>query len=167
MQQSDPRWYRLAWASRWPAAVVLASWGLSLALLQLLRHPIPIGLPLAKPLPVRLEGGITVDRIVVPVAVGVKDTVSVQGGVVVRNDRPLTVDAGTVVIEKPLSVNARVQASQALPVVGSVNVGTIRNPVPVTSEEPFPVKGTVGVSAVEKPIDVSVSGALKSLNPFK
>ena len=90
-----------------------------------------------------------------------------QGTAGVTNTKPLTVDAGTVAIETPLSVNARVQAAQALPVMGSVNVGTIQNPVAVTSEGPLDVQGTVGVSAVEKPIDVSVSGTLKSLNPFK
>ena len=66
---ADPRWFVLLMASRWPLAVALAAWAVAVAAIQILRQPIPIGLPLSQPLPVQLVGGITVDQLTAPVRV--------------------------------------------------------------------------------------------------
>lgn len=170
MDASDPRWYRLLHASRWPLAVVLAAWALAVAVTQVLRQPIPIGLPLAQPLPVRLEGAIKVDRILQPIVVGGKEPLPVVAVVDVQNKKPIPVDEVTVNVEAPVKVEARqplpVQADQPLPVSGSVEVDAINKAVPIATEEPIDVAGKVGVSEVTKSVKVSVSGALKSINPF-
>ena len=43
--KNDPRWFTLAMASRWPLAVVIAAGSVAVAATQILRQPIPIGLP--------------------------------------------------------------------------------------------------------------------------
>ena len=170
MEASDPRWYRLLHASRWPLAVVLAAWALAVAVTQVLRQPIPIGLPLSQPLPVRLEGAIKVDRILQPIVVGGKEPLPVVAVVDVQNKKPIPVDDVEVTVQAPVRVEARqalpVQASQPLPVKGNVEVDGINKAVPIATEEPIDVAGKVGVSEVTKSVKVSVSGALKSINPF-
>ena len=61
--KNDPRWFTLAMASRWPLAVVIAAGSVAVATTQILRQPIPIGLPLGQPFPVRLVDGVIVDEI--------------------------------------------------------------------------------------------------------
>ena len=170
MDVTDPRWYRLLHASRWPLAVVLASWALAVAVTQVLRQPIPIGLPLSQPLPVRLEGAIKVDRILQPIVVGGKEPLPVVAVVDVQNKKPIPVDDVRVSVQAPVRVEAQqalpVQASQPLPVMGNVEVDAINEAVPIATEEPIGVTGKVGVNELSKAVKVSVSGALKSLNPF-
>ena len=59
---SEPRWFVLAMASRWPAAIVLAAWAVAVAAIQILKQPLPVALPQQTPFPVRLVGGVTVKR---------------------------------------------------------------------------------------------------------
>ena len=77
-QSSDPRWFVLMMASRWPLAVVIAAWAIAVAAIQILRQPIPIGLPLNQPFPVRLVGGITVDKLSAPVSVKGEQPLSIE-----------------------------------------------------------------------------------------
>ena len=162
--ERDPRWFLLLMACRWPLALVLAAWALALAVVQVLRQPIPIGLPLAQPLPVRLEGGIRVDRLVAPV--------------VVRADAPLPV-GGQVELTRPIAVRAAqplpVTASAPLPVEGSVTVdqisqpltvGSITDDVQVSTEEPLLVNGAVSVEQVGGQITVMLKNALQSISPI-
>ena len=60
---SEPRWFVLAMASRWPAAIVLAAWAVAVAAIQILKQPLPVALPQQTPFPVRLVGGVTVRNI--------------------------------------------------------------------------------------------------------
>ena len=90
--ERDPRWFLLLMACRWPLALVLAAWALALAVVQVLRQPIPIGLPLAQPLPV--EGSVMVDQISQPLTVG-----SITDDVQVSTEEPLLVN-GAVSVEQ-------------------------------------------------------------------
>ena len=62
---SEPRWFVLAMASRWPAAIVLAAWAVAVAAIQILKQPLPVALPQQAPFPVRLVGGVTVRNIAI------------------------------------------------------------------------------------------------------
>ena len=60
---SEPRWFVLAMASRWPAAIVLAAWAIAVAAIQILKQPLPVALPQKTPFSVRLDGCVTVEKI--------------------------------------------------------------------------------------------------------
>ena len=63
---SEPRWFVLAMASRWPAAIVLAAWAVALPRFRSSSNRCP--LPAAtEAFPVRLVGGVTVEKINLPV----------------------------------------------------------------------------------------------------
>ncbi|MEC7897941.1 MAG: hypothetical protein VX628_09755, partial [Cyanobacteriota bacterium] len=95
---ADPRWFVLLMASRWPLAVALAAWAVAVAAIQILRQPIPIGLPLSQPLPVQLVGGITVDQLTAPVRVMGEEPLMIQAA------KTLPV-AGDVAVPKGVAVS--------------------------------------------------------------
>ena len=133
---SEPRWFVLAMASRWPAAIVLAAWAVAVAAIQILKQPLPVALPQQKPFPVRLVGGVTVEKINLPV-------------VQVSASEPLPV-RGEVSVEKTVGVEVN---SFKQP----IDVGSFEQAVPVTQNEPFEVTGAVTVKQIQGKLDVKVN----------
>ena len=133
---SEPRWFVLAMASRWPAAIVLAAWAIAVAAIQILKQPLPVALPQKTPFPVRLVGGVTVEKINLPV-------------VQVSASEPLPV-SGEVSVEKTVAVEVN---SFEQP----IDVGRFEQAVPVTQNEPFEVTGAVTVKQIQGKLDVKVN----------
>ena len=133
---SEPRWFVLAMASRWPAAIVLTAWAVAVAAIQILKQPLPVALPQQKPFPVRLVGGVTVEKINLPV-------------VQVSASEPLPV-SGEVSVEKTVGVEVN---SFKQP----IDVGSFEQAVPVTQNEPFEVTGAVTVKQIQGKLDVKVN----------
>ena len=133
---SEPRWFVLAMASRWPAAIVLAAWAVAVAAIQILKQPLPVALPQQTPFPVRLVGGVTVDKITLPV-------------VEVSAPEPLPVN-GEVSVDKSVAVEVK---SFDQP----IDVGSFEQAVPVTQNEPFAVSGAVTVKEIQGKLDVKVN----------
>ena len=133
---SEPRWFVLAMASRWPAAIVLAAWAVAVAAIQILKQPLPVALPQQTPFPVRLVGGVTVRNIDLPV-------------VQVSASEPLPV-SGEVNVEKRVAVEVD---SFKQP----IDVGGFEQAVPVTQNEPFDVTGAVTVKQIQGKLDVKVN----------
>ena len=158
-------------ASRWPLAVALAAWAVAVAAIQILRQPIPIGLPLSQPLPVKLVGGITVDQLTAPVRV--------------KGEQPLMIHAaetlpvaGDVAVPKGVAVSAPVQVEGGVALSGPVTVDEVTQPVTVQGEdgdavlvatpdgERLNVSGGVKVDSVGGKISVQLRDAAKSLLPI-
>ena len=133
---TEPRWFVLAMASRWPAAIVLAAWAVAVAAIQILKQPLPVALPQQTPFPVRLVGGVTVRNIDLPV-------------VQVSASEPLPV-SGEVNVEKRVAVEVD---SFKQP----IDVGGFEQAVPVTQNEPFDVTGAVTVKQIQGKLDVKVN----------
>ena len=170
-QSSDPRWFVLMMASRWPLAVVIAAWAVAVAAIQILRQPIPIGLPLNQPLPVRLVGGITVDKLSAPVSVKGEAPLSIEAV------KPLPV-SGDVGVPKGVAVTRPVQVEGGVSVEGAVTVGEVTAPVTVNGSDGGPVlvgtpdgellnvTGGVRVDSVGGKINVQLRDAAKSVLPI-
>ncbi len=165
--QNDPRWFTLLMASRWPIAVVAAAWALAVAVTQILRQPIPIGLPLDQPFPVRVVGGVTIDDL--------------KAAVRVKSEGSLAIDAagslpvqGHVAVTKPVMV----ESNKTLDVQGKVVVDELKAPVQVkgidenpilvgtADEEQLNVGGAVEVTEIGGRINVRLRDAAKSILPI-
>ncbi len=167
---ADPRWFVLLMASRWPLAVALAAWAVAVAAIQILRQPIPIGLPLSQPLPVQLVGGITVDQLTAPVRVMGEEPLMIQAA------KTLPV-AGDVAVPKGVAVSEPVQVEGDVALSGPVTVNEVTQPVMVHGEdgealmvatpdgERLNVYGGVKVDSVGGKISVQLRDAAKSLLP--
>ena len=170
-QSSDPRWFVLMMASRWPLAVVIAAWAVAVAAIQILRQPIPIGLPLNQPFPVKLVGGITVDKLSAPVSVKGEAPLSIEAV------KPLPV-SGDVGVPKGVAVTRPVQVEGGVSVEGAVTVGEVTAPVTVNGSDGGPVlvgtpdgellnvTGGVRVDSVGGKINVQLRDAAKSVLPI-
>ena len=175
LNNDEPRWFTLAMASRWPLAVVIAAWSVALAAIQILRHPIPIGLPLDKPFPVRLVGGVTVDELKAPIRV------KSEGSIAIEASKKLPIEAsealpvqGEVSVTRPVLI----ESNQSLDVQGQVSVNEVTNPVKVqgvdegpvlvgtSDEDQLTVGGAVEVTEVGGPINVRLRDAAKSVLPI-
>ena len=168
---ADPRWFVLLMASRWPLAVALAAWAVAVAAIQILRQPIPIGLPLSQPLPVQLVGGITVDQLSAPVRVMGEEPLMIQAA------KTLPV-AGDVAVPKGVAVSEPVQVEGDVALSGPVTVNEVTQPVMVHGEdgealmvatpdgERLNVYGGVKVDSVGGKISVQLRDAAKSLLPI-
>ncbi|MAR07591.1 MAG: hypothetical protein CL862_10870 [Cyanobium sp. NAT70] len=119
----------LLYAYRWPAALVLASLVLGGVALKLLSQPIPI----------RIQGGLDVDRLVMPASI------------TIRADRPLPVD-GIVAVRDDVQITAEAP----LPIRGPLSVREIQAPVKVTGA----VKADAMVQAIQSPVDLVTSAPL-------
>ena len=130
----------LLMAYRWPAAVVLSSLVLAGAAAVLAWTAVRL---LSKPIPVAIEGGLQVDKLVLPPSVTIRAEqplpVMVTQEVRIAGDAPLG-------IKGPLTVRA---IEGAVQVKGDVDaratVAGIDNPVTVTTDQPLPVQGDVVV----------------------
>jgi hypothetical protein len=139
MSSSDqPQWIRVLEIVAWPTSFLLAVISLGPVLSRMTLSAIPV----------RLEGGISLDEIRVPVSVRAEGPLPVSGAVRVANPGPLQVEA------RPISVNGPVPVSvpQAVDVKapGPIPVVT-RSPVAVTAGSPIEV-------AAPAPIPVSTGG---------
>ena len=123
----------LLMAYRWPMALVLSSVVLAVMAVRILSRPIPIA----------IEGGLQVDKLVLPPSVTIRAAqplpVAVADKVLISGDAPLG-------IKGPLTVRA---IEGAVQVKGDVDaratVAGIDNPVTVTTDQPLPVQGDVVV----------------------
>ena len=123
----------LLMAYRWPMALVLSSVVLAVTAVRILSRPIPIA----------IEGGLQVDKLVLPPSVTIRAAqplpVAVAEKVLISGDAPLG-------IKGPLTVRA---IEGAVQVKGDVDaratVAGIDNPVTVTTDQPLPVQGDVVV----------------------
>ena len=170
-QSSDPRWFVLMMASRWPLAVVIAAWAVAVAAIQILRQPIPIGLPLNQPFPVRLVGGITVDKLSAPVSVKGEEPLSIEA----VKALPVSGDVG---VPKGVVVTQPVKVEGGVSVEGPVTVGEVTAPVSVLGTDGGPVlvgtpdgellnvTGGVRVDSVGGKINVQLRDAAKSVLPI-
>ena len=168
---SNPRWFVLMMASRWPLAVVIAAWAVAVAAIQILRQPIPIALPLDQPLPVRLVGGITVDQLSAPVSVKGEEPLSIEA----VKALPVSGDVG---VPKGVAVTEPVKVEGGVSVEGAVTVGEVTAPVTVNGSDGGPVlvgtpdgellnvTGGVRVDSVGGKINVQLRDAAKSVLPI-
>ena len=168
---SNPRWFVLMMASRWPLAVVIAAWAVAVAAIQILRQPIPIALPLDQPLPVRLVGGITVDQLSAPVSVKGEEPLSIEA----VKALPVSGDVG---VPKGVTVTEPVKVEGGVSVDGAVTVGEVTAPVTVNGSDGGPVlvgtpdgellnvTGGVRVDSVGGKINVQLRDAAKSVLPI-
>ena len=146
----------LLFAYRWPAALVISSAFLAAALLKLLSQPIPI----------RIDGGLNVDRLVMPSTVTIRsdEPLPVQADVVVDGDAsqngeqpirisgPVTV-RGDVDARVAGEVNAAVEVPSALTirtddpldVVNEVTNKDLTVTSRVTLDQPVNIEGSVNV----------------------
>ena len=166
-ENNDPRWFTLAMASRWPLAVVIAAWSVAVAAIQILRQPIPIGLPVGQPFPVRVVGGITVDKLKAPVSVKSEGSISIDAS------EALPVQ-GQVSVIKPVLIDS----NKTIEVQGQVSVDEVIAPVKVqgvdegpvlvgtSDEDQLTVGGAVEVTEVLGRINVRLRDATKSILPI-
>ena len=131
----------LLMAYRWPAAVVLSSLVLAATAVKLLSRPIPIA----------IEGGLQVDKLVLPPSVTIRsDTplpVQVQEQVTISGDAPLAIEGPVTVrsIEGGVTVNA------------DARVSSVEGKVSVTADQPLPVQADVDVDdkiTIEGKVDI-------------
>ncbi|WP_115025181.1 hypothetical protein [Synechococcus sp. UW69] len=120
----------LLMAYRWPAAVVLSSLVLAATAIKLLSRPIPIA----------IEGGLQVDKLVLPPSVTIRsDTplpVVVQEQVTISGDVPLA-------IEGPVSVKS---IAGAVTVNADARVSGVEGQLSVTADQPLAVRADVSVA---------------------
>ena len=116
-------------AYRWPAAVLLSAIIHSWTGFRLLSRPIPIA----------IEGGLQVDKLVLPPSVTIRsDTplpVVVQKPVTINGDAPLA-------IEGPVSVKS---IAGAVTVNADARVSGLDGEVSVKADQPIPVRANVNV----------------------
>ena len=123
----SPTSRELLLAYRWPAALVVSSVVLAATAIHLL----------SKPIPIRIEGGLQVDKIVLPASVTIRSNaplpVAVREDVVITGNKPLAVQGQVQVggevranvrsFKTPVQVNAAVTVYVTVTVNGKVNVG--------------------------------------------
>ena len=171
----EPRWFMLAMASRWPLAVVIAAWSVAVAAIQILRQPIPIGLPLDQPFPVRLVGGVTVDELKAPIRVKSEGSIAIEASTKLPIEASEAIPVqGQVSVSKPVLIDS----NQSLEVQGQVSVDEVIAPVKVqgvnegpvlvgtSDEDQLTVGGAVSVTEVGGPINVRLRDAAKSVLPI-
>lgn len=168
---SEPRWFRLALACRWPLAVVIAAWAVAVAAIQILKQPLPVGLPLNQPFPVRLVGGITVDQLKAPIQVNSDTPLKIEAAATLPVQGKVGVPAG-IAVSQPVTVTGGVD------VQGQVSVNEVSAPVKVhgsdegailvgtPENQSLSVQGGVSVKQVGGKINVQIRDAAKSLLPI-
>ena len=113
----------------WPAAVVLSSLVLAVTAAKLLSRPIPIA----------IEGGLQVDKLVLPPSITIQsDTplpVVVQEPVTINGNAPLA-------IEGPVSVKS---IAGAVTVNADARVNGLDGEVSIKADQPLPVRAEVSV----------------------
>ena len=116
-------------AYRWPVAVVVSSVVLATTAIQLL----------SKPIPIRIDGGLQIDKLVLPASVTIRSNeplpVVVREDVVISGKAPLAVKGQVQVqvdgdvkarvrsIDAPVDVKAAVSVNETVNVNGKVTVG--------------------------------------------
>jgi len=165
--KNDPRWFTLAMASRWPLAVVIAAGSVAVAATQILRQPIPIGLPLGQPFPVRLVGGVIVDDKLYPVREKSEGSIAIEAS----EAHPVQ---GQVSVTKPVLI----ESNRSLDVQGQVSVNEVTAPVKVqgvdegpvlvgtSDEDQLTVGGAVDVTEIGGRINVRLRDAAQSVLPI-
>ena len=131
-------WIWLLHSCRWPFTVLATTGLLVSSAGRLLKHPIPV----------RITGGVNLDKVAHPIEVSSGAPLQVQGSVAVANERAIPVTADDVVVRQPITV----QTSTSIPVTAS-------QPIPVRAEEVIAVAASqpIPVHAPEA-IEVSTGG---------
>ena len=137
----------------WPAAIVMSSIVLAAAAVVLAWTAVRL---LKNPIPVSIEGGLDVERLVMPASITIRTegplpvtgTVGVKDQVVISGEAPLAIKGPITVrsIEAPVKVGGAVTA----------RVDAIEQPISVTAKDSFPVTGTVKVDDT-----VRIGGSVK------
>ena len=116
-------------AYRWPAAVVLSSLVLAVTAIKLLSRPIPI----------TIDGGLQVDKLVLPPSVTIRSDTPLP--VVLRE--PVTINGNApLAIEGPVSVKS---IAGAVTVKADARVSGLDGEVSVKADQPIPVRANVNV----------------------
>jgi len=140
----------LLFAYRWPIALVGSSLILGGAVLVLAQTAVRL---LSQPIPIAIEGGLQVEKLVLPPTVNISSAtplpVVVNDPVTVENKQPLT-------IRGPLTVKALQGTVQVKgDVQAKAQVSSIEMPVTVQGEvsvkDPLSIKGKVTVDGKVKP----------------
>jgi hypothetical protein len=146
----------------WPAAVVLAAQILGSAVNRLQLSAIPV----------RLEGGVRVEDIRVPVRVQAETALPVRGAVQLANEQPLQVEARSVTVKNPVTVSVPgavdVHTPKPIPVQANTPVAvTAARPIPVEAADPIqvstggPVSATVDVRSVLTPLRIDSTSSIQ------
>ena len=150
----------LLMAYRWPAAVLISSVVLSGSALVIAWVAIRF---LSQPIPIRIQGGLDVDRLVMPPTLTIRadqplpveGMVGVKEPVQIANDAPLTI-RGPITVQKittPVQVRGAVDAH--------ARVSASDTPIAVELNTPVSVDGSVVVKepvTVKGDVDVDVEG---------
>jgi hypothetical protein len=157
-----PRWIRALEIISWPTAFVLAAQILASSLNKLTISAIPV----------RLEGGVMVEDIRVPVRVHAEDALPVRGAVELANEQPLQVEARSVTMNNPVTVSVPgkvdVHTPKPIPVLASTPVHVkAESPIPVKAGDPIPVStggpvsATVDVRSVLAPLRIDPTSSIQ------
>ena len=117
-------------AYRWPAAVVLSSLVLAVTAAKLLSRPIPIA----------IEGGLQVDKLVLPPSVTIRSVTPLP--VVVQEQVTIGGGDAPLAIEGPVSVKS---IAGAVTVNADARVSGVEGQVSVTADDPLAVRADVSV----------------------
>jgi hypothetical protein len=151
----QPLWIRVLEILAWPTSFLLAVVSLGPVLSRMTLSAIPV----------RLEGGVSLDEIRVPVRVQAEEALPVKGAVRVANTGPLQVEARPVRVNGPVSVSVPqavdVKAPGPIPVVAQSPVAVkAASPIEVAAPAPIPVStggpvtATVDVRSVFSPLKI-------------
>ena len=139
-------------AYRWPAAVVVSSLVVAAALSGLAWVALRV---LSRPIPIAIEGGLQVDKLVLPPTVTINATsalpVTVTGSVPLVTDSPLA-------IQGPLTVNGDVRTQAKLSGIDTpVSIQAVTVDGSISVKEPVRIDGKVNVGGT-----VNVDGEVKA-----
>ena len=139
-------------AYRWPAAVVVSSLVVAAALSGLAWVALRV---LSRPIPIAIEGGLQVDKLVLPPTVTINATsalpVTVTGSVPLVTDSPLA-------IQGPLTVNGDVRTQAKLSGIDTpVSIQAVTVDGSISVKEAIRIDGKVNVDG-----EVNVDGGVKA-----
>ena len=136
-------------AYRWPAALVLSSLVAAAAVAGLTVVVVRV---LSRPIPIAIEGGLQVDRLVLP-TVTIKATsalpVTVSDAVLVVTARPLAIN-GPLKVQGDVRTQARLSGIEAPVTIQPVTVQPITVEGDVAVKEPVRIQGPVEVDGTVK-----------------
>jgi len=138
----------------WSAALVLSSLILGKTLQEIASAAIPV----------RLEGGVSIDDVRVPVNVHADGSLSVSSAVRLANAEPLQVEASKVTVSGPVPVTlpkaVPVASSSPIPVRVAADA-----PIAVAAAEPIPVSSGEPVKAIVDVCTVGLGPRSRSIQP--
>ena len=145
-----PNRRELLLAYRWPLAVVISSLVMAAAVAGFAEVVVRL---LSRPIPIAIEGGLQVDRLVLPPTVTIRATtalpVTVTDPVPVRTARPLAI-RGPLAIQGDVRAKAQLSGIDTPVAIEPVKVEPITVEGQVTLKEPVRLRGPVTVDGEVK-----------------